>query len=252
MLKRVLLPLCLVLLGSCATNPSNNLISKEEKSFRLEDKNGEFLIKRKRIFKENKNILVVSRTIYSDTTATAKVLEKSATGSTPGLFKNRKMLRPNSSYYEVWFDGKKYLSSSKINIKRKSLEYFLDSPEAQWKGQREYPFPQDSDVFCYYNQVIECIGYTGFFESAIKESTGIKKFYIIWDGFPYYEELYLNMPNTPFEMAEMSFDGTTPEGYYRFSLKTGENLQFYFLNKNFEIKRHFWVAQGITIIDKES
>lgn len=252
MVAKILLPLCLFFLVSCSTNHVSRIVEDEVKTYALEDKNGEFLVKRKRIFKESKNLVVVTRTIHSDTTEAAKILEKSATGSTPGVFKNQNLLRPNSSYFEVWFDGKKYLSSSKINLKRKSLDFYLDSPEPQWKGQREFPFPTDNNIFCYYNQVIECIGYTGFIEKAIKESSGFKKFYIIWDGFPYYEELYLNMPNTPFEEAEMSFDGTTPEGYYRFSLRTGENLQFYFLNKNFEIKRHFWVAQGITIIDKES
>ncbi|MDD0854457.1 hypothetical protein HBN50_15200 [Halobacteriovorax sp. GB3] len=249
---RFLLTLGLVVLvTACSTSSKDKITNSLAVNYKLTDKSGDFYVTRKRFYKEKSNKFVVKKVLLSDSTKTANVLEKSILVSNLGQLKGKDLFRPESSYYEVWFDGKKYVSAMKVNVKEKKLEVILNSPEAQWKGRRSYDFPTNSNVFCFYNQVAECLGYSGFLSEAIKKNHGSMKFKLIWNGYPYFQEQYLNIPEGVFQDAEFSYDGKSEDGNFRFSLKTENHVQFYFFDDDLKLKKYFWVAQALSMIEVE-
>jgi hypothetical protein len=246
-------------LTSCAffnkkDNKFNSKIYKRtSKQYELVDKSGRFLVERDTGYVKSKNSYIVKKRVLSFGNTKGKVLEKSITISNPGFIGKSKLhvLRPKVSQYTVWFDGKKYSSKMSIDLKDRAMVVELKSPEEQWRGTKRYDFPKGTGVYCFYSQLIECASVTGFMQKALKSDAGIMKFHIIWDGFPYFQEQYLNVSNTVFEEATLKYGGKNNKGLIKFTLDTKSQIMFFFVDSDFNLKKQLWVSQGYSMVESE-
>ena len=71
-------------------------------------------------------------------------------------------------------------------------------------------------------------------------------FYIVWDNFPYNNEIYGGNLDSPFEIAKFSFVEEV-EGEYKFALETSRYAMFYHFSRNLEFSKFFWIAHGISL-----
>ena len=226
---------------------SEGSLYSDKSVFQLEDKTGTFQVKRDIGFaKEGKSFVVKEKINSND--GESKPLEKLISISKAGKVKGIGLLRPEVSQYTVWFSGKKYFSESRLNKKNRSMIVKLISPEEQWSGEREFKFPDSKGYYCYFSQVVECASYSGFLQKAMNTESGVMNFHIIWEGYPYIQEQYLNMPDEFFSKAQLSYDGKNKLGEYRFSLSFGSQVIFYFVDKKGRMIKRLWIAQGYSLI----
>ena len=216
--------------------------------FKLTDKSGTYFLERK-LERKGKNIYQAHTRVYVVENGQKKELERASTTSVFGyLGKKVPVLRPKSSKFEVWFDKRSYKVEMNVNVKRRSMNVRMESPESQWKGDRLIAFPKGTGVFCFFNNVMECVGVTGFVNKAIKKGAGQMKFHVIWEGFPYFQEQYLNISQRLFAPARLNYDGTNKKGEHRFSLDVAGQSIFYLLDKSKNLSRWYWVAQGVSVV----
>lgn len=250
MMRPIFNLLFLLALCSCASSGSSTSpkLPNYKVELRLEDKSGAFEVKRESGFAANGKTYVSQYKVFPEGKQENKTLEQSIVMSTPGFLKGKvPVLRPYQSQYKVWFDGNLYQTETKIDIKTRSLLLSMKSPEKQWQGRKTVPFPGGNGVFCYFSQVVECTRYTGFIDKAISQKRGRLELTVIWDGYPYIQEQYLNLNSEPFVQAVMEYDGTTKEGDHRFSLSVSGSVIFYLFNENYEYAKIFWPAQGFSL-----
>jgi len=235
----------------CTSTSKKSGIESFKVEMNLEDKSGKFTVVRESGVGSDKKSFVSKYRVFSYEETGKKVLEQSIVFSVPG-FLNKKfpLLRPDKSQYRVWFDGKLYQSETFVEVKTKSLVVKLESPESQWSGTKKYVFPGGNGVFCYFSQLVECIDYSGFIRKAIKSKAGKMNFHVIWDGFPYVQEQYLNIANEPFSPALLEYDGRTKEGENRFSLTVSGNVIFYLFSDQYDYAKVFWPSQGLSLYHK--
>lgn len=253
--RLLLLPFILLSLGSCSLlsrkNPADLVDDFYKKSstsrFDLVDKAGAFVVVRDNGYREKDNRFLTKSAIYPENDDRNKLLEESVTISNPGALGGKvKVMRPFASRYRVWFDGKEYKTEMFLREKEKGLEIKMTSPEEQWSGNKMVTLPKGTGVFCFLNQLVECVRMTGFFNLASKNDTGVMNFHLIWDGYPYYSQQYLNLPNEPISEAKLTFDGRTASGDSRFTLDVENQKIFYFVDKEYNFIKRFWVAQGLS------
>lgn len=259
-MKFLLNVIILLSLSSCAyfkqlgngpvfsSTPDSPNTARIKKEFQLTDKAGKFLVQREKGFNKGKNQFIVKKTVKAGDDN--KTLEKLIMISKLGNLKKRlSILKPTISEYSVWFDGKKYTTRMKVNSSSRAMDVTLTSPEKQWQGKRSYSFPKGDGIFCYFSQVTECARATGFIDKAIKNDGGSMKMIIIWEGYPYFQEQYLNVPNKVFSRAIFAYDGKNAKGERRFTLKVVNQSVFYFIDNNFELSKKFWVSQGLSMVE---
>jgi len=231
-----------------STTPDSPNTARVKKEFQLTDKAGKFRVHREKGFNKRKNQFVVKKTVKSGDDS--KVLEKLVMISKLGNLKKKlSILKPSISEYSVWFDGKKYTTRMKVNSSSRSMDVTLTSPEKQWQGRRSHSFPKGDGIFCYFSQVTECARATGFIDKSIKNDGGSMKMIVIWEGYPYFQEQYLNVPSSIFSRAVFAYDGKNSRGERRFTLKVANQSVFYFLDSNFELSKKFWVSQGLSMVE---
>jgi len=220
--------------------------TKSKRIYDLQDKSGNFVVVRERGFLKSKNQAVVKRQVYSKDDPQNKTLEQSIVLSNPGKLKNIYVLRPYKSEYTVWFEKKKYKTEMEIDPKSKSMIVKMTSPEKQWNGTKSVRFPSGKGVYCFFTQVIDCAAITGFFAQSVKAQAGEMFFHLIWEGYPYFMEQYINVREEVFSNAVLRYDGKTKEGLLRFTLEAGGQNIFYLVDAASRVEKIFWVSQGLT------
>jgi hypothetical protein len=251
--KCILIFILSVLTTSCAgskTHLKKELIRGEER-FSYTDKNGQFLVKLSSGFNKKENTFFTKRILEVPNKETDNVLEQSVALSDIGTLKKKKtILRPKLSQYNVWFEGKKYFSELKINALKKSIDVKMVSPETQWNGTKQVKLPSTKALYCFFSQVVECAKTIGFLSEAIRKETGSMNFYIIWEGYPYLNETFSDFPSELISKAQLEYDGKTKEDERRFNLKVGGQSIFYVVDKKEQMKKMFWVSQGISMVSR--
>ena len=253
--SKILISLLLILV-SCSSQKKRKTVKASrpvhyDTKMILQDKSGKFDVVRESGMAKNKKNYVTKYRVYSTNTSEKKILEQAIVFATPGVLSDKvKVMRPERSQYKVWFDKQLYQSETRTDPKNKSLIIKMTSPEKQWSGEKSFVFPGGNGVFCYFTQMFECVKFTGFIDKAIEASAGKMSFHIIWDGYPYFHQQYLNISPGPFAGAEMEYDGKTKEGEHRFSVSASGNAIFYLYNENKEYVKMFWPAQGLSLYDK--
>ncbi|MCO4792897.1 MAG: hypothetical protein KC493_04245 [Bacteriovoracaceae bacterium] len=240
----------MLLLQGCSffkKSSTNNLTkSNSKRIYDLEDKSGRFIVERENGYIKNKNQLILKRQVFSNDDPTKKPLERSIVISNPGKLKSLTVLRPFRSQYTVWFEKQKFFTEMLLDTKNKSLVVKMSSPEKQWNGTKNFPFPKGKGVYCFFSQVIDCASVTGFLNQAIGKQAGEMYFHIIWEGYPYFMEQYINTREEVFSRATLKYDGKTKNGFSRFTLEAGGQSIFYLLDSRAKIQKIFWVSQGFT------
>ena len=250
--SKKLILFCLIFLGACSTASKQDQLETLRVKFNLTDKHGQYLVKRERGHLEKNKKIVTKKQIFDLKNGGKKILEKSISISRRGRLKGRTtILRPEISQYTVWFEGKKYFSELKLNPKAKGLDVRLISPEEQWNSIKTVSFPDRRGIYCFFEQVIECIRTTNFIHTAINKKAGKMKLFIIWNGHPYFQEQYENIPNQVFSKAVFKYDGYTPSGEVRFTLQVAGQSIFYFLDNKKELIKKFWISQGLSMVKSD-
>jgi len=241
--------LFVVALSSCSHRTAlTGRASRYSVKLTLQDKSGKFTELRESGLTKNKKNYVTKYRVFSDGDKGRKILEQSIVFSTPGVLGSKvRVLRPERSQYKVWFDKRLYQTETRIDKKNKALIIKMNSPEKQWQGEKSVVFPGGNGLFCYFTQLFECMQYTGFVDKAIKLNTGKAEFHVIWDGYPYFQEQYLNISDGPFAAASMEYDGKTAEGEHRFSVSVSGNAIFYLYNHEKDYVKMFWPSQGFSL-----
>lgn len=231
------------------------ILKKSEKKYILEDKSGKFHVYREKgLFGSNGKFAVKKKvTEFDIANSQDKILEQSISISIKKKHKSQiTTLEPVVSEYKVWFDKKPYKSRIELQLHNGNIKVILDSPEKDWNGAKDYALPKDKGaLYCFMSQVIECAGVTGFLEKAVSKGRGSMNFYLIWEGFPFIGEQYINLPNHPFTKAQLGYDGENSLGEKRFKLNAGNQTILYFVNKSFEFKKMYWPAQGLSFQQSE-
>jgi hypothetical protein len=220
--------------------------TKSKRIYDLQDKSGNFVVVRERGFLKNKNQAIVKRQVYSQGDPQKRPLEQSVVLSNPGKLKSIYVLRPFKSEYVVWFEKKKYKTEMAIDAKSKSMIVKMTSPEKQWNGSKTIPFPKGKGVYCFFSQVIDCAAITGFIAQSVKSQAGEMYFHVIWEGYPYFMEQYINVREEVFSNALLRYDGKTKEGLLRFTLEAGGQSIFYLVDGASRVEKIYWVSQGLT------
>lgn len=190
-------------------------------------------------------------TKYAVKSSDGQVLERSVVVSKLGKLKgDLPVFQPFASQFQVWFDKEKYESETRFDSKEKQVKVYLKSPEEKWSGVKEANLSNRSGLYCFLSQVIECAQFTGFLQKAVEMKNGKMSLNLIWEGFPYVQEQYLNLPEELLSDATLEYDGMNKEGEYRFTLSIIGNNVFYLLDKNFVPVKVLWPGQGISILGR--
>ncbi len=175
------------------------------------------------------------------------VVEKSVTFSEVVALQNgSKIFRPQKSEAIYFLNEQKYISKLTFDYKKEVVRIQMDSPEEQWRGTKEYSLPKGNGAVCFYSIITECAVISEFFANAVKNNSGTMNFILVWEGYPYFQEQFLNLPPTPVTEATLTYDGRNNSGFYRFSLSAGGQSQFYFINKDGQLINHYWSSQAYT------
>lgn len=240
------------MLFSCAGTKNSAELKKEmpqgSTKFNYTDKNGTFLVRMSSGFSSKNNTYFTKRSLEIPEKETDNLLETSVTFSELGSVNRKTILRPKLSQYNVWFDGKKYFSEMKINTAKKAMDVRMVSPESQWNGTKQVKFPSAKANYCFFAQVIDCARATGFLSEASKKEEGTLNFYVVWEGYPYLNETFINVPSQLFSKAQLEYDGVTNDNELRFNLKVAGQSIFYVVDDKLQLKKMFWVSQGISMV----
>lgn len=233
---------------SCATDHEKDIkLRSYNKNYVLTDKSGTFSYQRESGFTSNSKSYVTKYKILDPDNQ--KSLEKVITFSNvKNINKKIRALSPHKSKYQVWFDGDIHETMMVINEKENFLVVKMRSPEEQWNGEKRIPMGKGNGVRCFFSQVIECAYKLGFLQKATRLMSGKMTFDLIWEGYPYVQEQYLNIQNQAISKASLSYDGKNPAGEHRFSLSFDGNSIFYFVDKKYRLDRIFWPAQGLSVV----
>jgi hypothetical protein len=239
----------LLTLLSCSSEARKTKILPSKLTFNLTDKGGKYIVVRESGYNKTKGEHIIKRVLSSNDSNNEKVLEKSVVISSVGMLKGKvPVLRPKISQFSVWYDKKKYFNELKVNVKTKSMDVKLESPLGKWSGTKSIKFPKGTGVFCYFSQLIECARTTGFISKAINKKNGKMQFFVIMEGYPYISEQYENVPNELFLKASLEFDGVNRLNEIRFTLNIAGQSMFYFLDKNSNFIKKYWVQQGLSLV----
>ncbi len=244
-----------VLFQGCSSNSKQleSKISGRDTLYNLSDKNGQFNVRIASGFEAKTRSFTTKKTMEIPQKSENNILEQSVSISTLGTVKKKSViLRPKISQYNVWFDGKKYYSELKINPAKKAIDVKMKSPESQWNGTKQIKFPSTKLMPCFFSQIIECAKVNGFIEKSSKKKSGTLNLLIVWEGYPYLNETFTDFPTDLFSDGELEYDGKTKESERRFNLRVAGQSIFYILDEKDNMKKMFWVSQGISMVNKAS
>lgn len=247
----------LILLTACGGVTSKNIkdsLASSEEIFNYTDKNGQYTVRMTSGLNEKGKSFVTKKVMEAKGGGKDKVLEQSVAISSLGTIGKKKIaiLRPKLSQYNVWFDGKKYVSELKLNPAKKAIDVKMTSPESQWNGTKQIKFPTSKMLPCFFSQIIECAKVSGFIQKASEKKKGIMHLLIIWEGYPYLNETFSDFPSDLFSEAELEYDGKTKASEIRFNLRVLGQSIFYILNEKNVMTKMFWVSQGISMVGKSA
>lgn len=243
-----------ILLFSCSHEKSKEvakILGSGDGKYNYNDKSGKFVVRVTSGINKKDRTFFYKRSLEIPEKSTDNILEQSISFSQIGKLKKKTtILRPKLSQYTVWFEGKKYFTELKINPKTKSVDVKMQSPETKFNGEKSVKFPSTKMLSCFFSQIIECAKINGFISQSIKHSKGKMSFYIIWDGYPFQNDTLTDFPSELFSLAELEYDGHLSSNEERFNLQVAGQSIFYVLDMKNQLRKMFWVSQGISMTEK--
>ena len=233
-------------ISSCGSMQSINKIKHYQRNYTFNDISGNFLLSFESGPRGERQAYVKRRLIGDrDSKEYEKLVAVSKVGSLKRGRNKISVLRPSLSQYTVWFEKQKYFSQLEILPEQKLLRVRMKSPEEKWNGVKDIPFQNSRGVFCFFNQIIDCVRITGFLSRAIQSKLTRMSLTIVWEGHPFIDEQYSGIDG-PFSSSIFSYEGRSREGHFVFNLNFGDQVLFYHLNEEMQLEKKFWVAQGMT------
>lgn len=234
---------------SCST-PNYSNLAGYKKIYSFKDLSGEFNLQVESGRKENefffKKILmgVTDQKEYEKSIAISRIKEMKSPRSSRGV------MIPVVSQYTVWLDKQKYFSQIKVHGKKRVIELLMKSPEKKWNGKKEFKIPEMKGAYCFFSQVVDCLRVTGYFSQSVKKNKGRFNFTLIWDGYPYVNDQYAGLSPELFSNAYFIYEGPTAEGLHKFSLNFGTQIIFFQLNEKMQLRKKFWVSEGLSQVER--
>jgi hypothetical protein len=234
-----------IFLTSCAyvdllTSSKTDPVSlKGAFDYNYKDSSGSYSIQRK--FGQNKlGEFIVKKELRSP--FSPKYLERFVSISRSKKFnENTNYLSPKASEAIFWLDRKKHKSIIKVNNNTVDITSVVGN-QLYKKSSEQL---ESNRMHCFYSQLTECIATTNFFELSSRKKLGVMNLNIIWDGFPFFNEQYLNQTDNAVQRARMVYIEES-KGMLKYQLEVDEQILFYFVDEKFRLKNFYWVAKGIS------
>jgi hypothetical protein len=237
----------LFLFVSCSGHLLNGGPRQGKMTYSYLDSGGRFSYLRDLKLVDNK--IITRNQIINPKGSETQVLEKSIMVSRIGSIQHSKIrlltVRPEASEYIVWLEGKRYVSRMQLNPKKKNFSIELEGPETRWQGTREEVFPKGK-YFCFFGQLPECLYHNSLLKNALSNKTRRLDFYVIWESYPFVQDILMKIGNKLFAPATVKFDGEI-QGLLRYVVEVEGQVVLYQFTKTFELVKVAWISQGITI-----
>jgi hypothetical protein len=249
-MKKYLIVTSILLLNSCAylkkITTTEKVENKKFNSYKLVDQTGTFKLDRVKGYTADKKF-VIKKKLF-DLNKAGKEVEQSITISVPkNVADGVSVIEPEKSESIYWFDGKKYKSIINFDRSRKKITVNLESPDANWNGKKSTTLTNENAVYCFFSQLIECVQRTNFLRLSRKKKVGEMNLFVLWDGFPYFNEQYLQSSSRIISPALFRYLGSTKEGYIKYELEVEEQIIFYFVSRDSHLAKMYWVSQGLSL-----
>lgn len=247
---------CLILISSCSAlqamkyKTGHEALKSSQEVFRFEDKGTNYRLKKNEVYTPEKKSFSTKRVLEIPSGYKAKIVEQSIAISQAAEISKTKLpvLVPQISQFNVWFDGKKYVSELKILPKERSIQIKMNSPESQWNGVETHKLPEGKVLPCFFSQIIECAKVSGFIKESSLKERGSMQINILWEGYPFLSEIYSEFPREFLTPAILEYDGLLSKNERRFNLNLSNQSIVFILNNKDEVMKMLWVSQGITML----
>lgn len=238
-----------LLMYSCSSSRISDGISYK-KNYWFVDGQGRYDITQQHYIKKN-NIITRYKLQGENDEGIKKVFEENDLISEIGtLNKETKSLQPRYSKFSIWIDKQKHTSIIQKNMKDLTFKVKFKRGDSSWKSERVELPKENNGLFCFFSQIVECMKINLFIEKAIDKKVGVAKFSIIWDGYPFRQEIYEKMPVKLITSAEFRYEGKKKNKTEAFGLHFGDQAITYQLDENMKLKNMYWINQGISIQPK--
>lgn len=239
--------LFLFFLSSCSTSVYKGSPGQGKTTYSYMDESGSFnFVRESKVISQK---IVTRNQIIDRKGSGARLLEKTIMVSQIGSIKNKNgrllTVRPQASEYTVWLEGKKYVSRMKLNTSKRSMTVTMESPEPKWQGTTDVPFPRGK-YFCFFNQIPECLYHNYLFLNSKEHEPRRFDFYVIWDTYPYVQDILTKVGKKVFAPASVKFDGEI-KGLFRYIVEVEGQEILYMFTKSHDLVKVAWIGQGITI-----
>tara|TARA_B100000927_G_scaffold273096_1_gene251228 strand:+ start:526 stop:1278 length:753 start_codon:yes stop_codon:yes gene_type:complete len=226
----------LEVIGQKQTDPSS---LKDKASFSYNDVSGQYKLNKQ--FGQNKSgEFILKKELRAS--ASPKYLERFLSITTKKKFgKRTEYLFPKVSESIFWFDQKKHKSLIKINGSHVEVVSSVD----RTVYKKEKILMENGRLHCFFSQLIECAATTNFLGISAQKKLGSMSLNIIWDGYPFFNEQYLNQTNSIIQRARISYMSEL-NGLIKYQLEVDDQVLFYFIDSNFKTKKFYWVSKGIS------
>lgn len=240
-MNRILFIPIFILLFSCASRELK--VHEGKHTYSLTDVSGSFRLERDVKF-QKKRLITRSR-ILNPSGGNTKVLEKSVALSQLGSVKSKRgsvlVLRPLASEFVTWLEGKRYDSRMKVDLKTRTM--IVSSSD---KKEQVIPFPKGRQ-FCFFSQIPDCLNLSGVLRRATDEKKQSIGFMVIWDSYPFTQDLYIGAGKKLFSSANFKYDGRI-KNRIRYILEVDGQVILYHFSPDLRFAKMAWISQGLTIV----
>lgn len=213
--------------------------------YEFNDTMGSFIKLRKKGVDSDKNVVVKS-IIFTQNNEDNPVEKLISISNKNASIKDINLLSPIKSEVVYWFDGKRYKSSILVDEKNQELEVVSRAQEKEWNKRTKIKVDLKGKAYCFFSQISECVGQTGFFEKSRLKKSGAMNLQIIWDGFPFFNEQYLNNKTDIVSRGKFAFVSKETNGLYKYALNIDGQVIHYLIYEDKYLAKMFWVSQGIS------
>ena len=216
-----------------------------ELKYEFVDTMGSFIKSRNKGFDSSKNLVIKSK-IYQNSNEQSPV-ERLISISKMGEKINKiNIVRPLKSEAIYWFDGNKYKSYIEFDEKNNQYISKAIAKEDTWDKYQKVKIDIGKKAYCFFSQLIECIEHSGFLKLSREKYSGAMNIEVIWDGFPFFNEQYLNNKKSMISTGKFKFLQKEAKGIYKYALNIDGQVIHYFIYDDKHLAKMFWVSQGIS------
>jgi len=157
------------------------------------------------------------------------------------------VILPKASQRIFWFDKKKYFTESKFSFLKKEAKFSWKSPIEREKSVRTVELDDSKKLYCFLGQLIDCIKETGFFKKSKMKRSGTMYFSLVFDGYPFFNEQYGLLKNSPIVESDFSFEKDLSKGTSRYSLSFLDQTITYIVDRGGNLIDKFWISHGLSL-----